>query len=565
MLKLVMMSSNNEKIFTERPRTRRRLFLFGLLVFTGFSLIGAKIAFLASKENQKSNSYFQEEKIHSRLNITDRNGYILATNLEGVSIYIRPQEIQKKSLVAKKLKNIFPDLDEVELLNKLKDGRKFFWLKSLVSPKQEKALFDLGQPGIYFGKREYRFYPYGTLASHIVGYTKVNEFDVNYAAISGISGVEKAFEDKLAVRNFNKANNNKIVLSLDLPVQAEVENVLKEWQKRMGAKAGGLVIMNIHNGEIIALASSPDFDANKERSGSGKNKDASIYFNRVVQGVYEMGSTFKIFPVAQGLEKNLFKLDSLIDTRPFKISSKKIEDKHKFDNKSSVNEIIVRSSNVGAAKISLMVGETGLKEIFSTLGLLEPVNLELKEANLTQPLIPKNWQDISLATLSYGYGMSVSLLHMAKAYAILGNGGFNIEPTILKKKEVGHEGSRVLKQTTSDEILKLLEAVVMDQRGTAKILRSKYYRIGGKTGTAEKISIVKKGYQKDKVISNFVGIFPLSEPKFVIAAFLDEPENNFLQQPCRYASCTVVPMIRKLIERTGPLMNVIPQQNASKF
>ena len=560
-----MMSSNNEKIFTERPRTRRRLFLFGLLVFTGFSLIGAKIAFLASKENQKSNSYFQEEKIHSRLNITDRNGYILATNLDGVSIYIRPQEIQKKSLVAKKLKNIFPDLDEVELLNKLKDGRKFFWLKSLVSPKQEKALFDLGQPGIYFGKREYRFYPYGTLASHIVGYTKVNEFDVNYAAISGISGVEKAFEDKLAVRNFNKVNNNKIVLSLDLSVQAEVENVLKEWQKRMGAKAGGLVIMNIHNGEIIALASSPDFDANKERSGSGKNKDASIYFNRVVQGVYEMGSTFKIFPVAQGLEKNLFKLDSLIDTRPFKISSKKIEDKYKFDNKSSVNEIIVRSSNVGAAKISLMVGETGLKEIFSTLGLLEPVNLELKEANLTQPIIPKNWQDISLATLSYGYGMSVSLLHMAKAYAILGNGGFNIEPTILKKKEVGHVGSRVLKQTTSDEILKLLEAVVMDQRGTAKILRSKYYRIGGKTGTAEKISIVKKGYQKDKVISNFVGIFPLSEPKFVIAAFLDEPENNFLQQPCRYASCTVVPMIRKLIERTGPLMNVIPQQNASKF
>ena len=560
-----MMSSNNEKIFTERPRTRRRLFLFGLLVFTGFSLIGAKIAFLASKENQKSNSYFQEEKIHSRLNITDRNGYILATNLEGVSIYIRPQEIQKKSLLAKKLKNIFPDLDEVELLNKLKDGRKFFWLKSLVSPKQEKALFDLGQPGIYFGKREYRFYPYGTLASHIVGYTKVNEFDVNYAAISGISGVEKAFEDKLAVRNFNKVNNNKIVLSLDLPVQAEVENVLKEWQKRMGAKAGGLVIMNIHNGEIIALASSPDFDANKERSRSGKNKDASIYFNRVVQGVYEMGSTFKIFPVAQGLEKNLFKLDSLIDTRPFKISSKKIEDKYKFDNKSSVNEIIVRSSNVGAAKISLMVGETGLKEIFSTLGLLEPVNLELKEANLTQPIIPKNWRDISLATLSYGYGMSVSLLHMAKAYAILGNGGFNIEPTILKKKEVGHVGSRVLKQTTSDEILKLLEAVVMDQRGTAKILRSKYYRIGGKTGTAEKISIVKKGYQKDKVISNFVGIFPLSEPKFVIAAFLDEPENNFLQQPCRYASCTVVPMIRKLIERTGPLMNVIPQQNASKF
>ena len=177
----------------------------------------------------------------------------------------------------------------------------------------------------------------------------------------------------------------------------------------------------------------------KSEADQEKNKDASIYFNRVVQGVYEMGSTFKIFPVAQGLEKNLFKLSSLIDTRSFKISSEKIEDKYKFNNKSTVNEIIVRSSNVGAAKIALMVGETGLKEIFSKLGLFAPVNLELKEASLTQPIIPKNWRDIRLATISYGYGMSVSLLHMAKAYAILGNGGFEIEPTILKK-EVGHVG-----------------------------------------------------------------------------------------------------------------------------
>ena len=144
-------------------------------------MISAKIAFLASKENKKNIRYTETEKIHSRLDILDRNGYILATNLEGVSVYIRPEEIQKKHLVAQRLKGIFPDLDVGLLLNKLNDGRKFFWLKSLVSPKQEKALFDLGQPGIYFGEREYRFYPYGTLASHVIGYTKVNEFDVNYA------------------------------------------------------------------------------------------------------------------------------------------------------------------------------------------------------------------------------------------------------------------------------------------------------------------------------------------------------------------------------------------------
>ncbi len=560
-----MMSNYKKKNFAELSRTRARLILFSLFVMIGFSLISAKIAFLASKGHQKNIRYSETEKIHSRLNISDRNGYILATNLEGVSVYIRPEKIQKKPLLAQQLKNIFPDLDEAVLLNKLNDGRKFFWLKSLVSPKKEKALFDLGQPGIYFGEREYRFYPYGTLASHVIGYTKVNEFDVNYAKISGISGVEKAFENKLALKNSTKVKNNAINLSLDLPVQAEVENVLKEWQKRMGAKAGGVIIMDIHNGEIMALASSPSFDANKERIELGKNKGSSIYFNRVVQGVYEMGSTFKIFSVAQGLEKNLFTLDTLIDTRAFRINSKKIQDKYKFNSKSSIYDIIVRSSNVGSARIALMVGETGLKEIFSTLGLFEPVRLELREAKLTQPILPKNWRDLTLATVSYGYGISVSLLHLAKAYAILGNGGFDVEPTILKKNQEGHSGSRVLKKTTSDEILKLLEAVVTDQRGTARILGSKYYRIGGKTGTAEKISLDKRGYQKDKVIANFVGLFPLKEPRFVIAAFLDEPENAFLQKPCRYASCTVVPMVKKLIERTGPLMNVIPEHHLSKF
>ena len=212
-----------------------------------------------------------------------------------------------------------------------------------------------------------------------------------------------------------------------------------------------------------------------------------------------------------------------------------------------------------------MVGEKGLKEIFSKLGLLEPVRLELREANTTRPILPKNWHDITLATVSYGYGMSVSLLHLAKAYAILGNGGINIEPTILKKNHNSQSGSRVLKKTTSDEMLKLLEAVVTDQRGTARILESKYYRIGGKTGTAEKVSPNKRGYQKDKVVANFVGLFPLEKPRFVIAALLDEPENNLLKEPCRYASCTVVPMVKKLIERTGPLMNVLPESHASNF
>ena len=559
-----MIGSNKKKIFTEYSRTRNRLVLFGIFVLLGFLSISTKIVFLASKKDQTQKRYSEAEKVPTRLNIVDRNGHILATNLEGVSVYVRPEEIQQKILVSQQLKKIFPDLKEALLLKKLNDGRKFFWLKNLVSPKQEKALFDLGQPGIYFGKREYRFYPHGSLASHLIGFTKVDAFDVNYAKISGISGVEKALEKRLAEKILPQLENNAINLSLDLPVQAEVENVLKEWQKRMGAKAGGVVIMDIHTGEVLALASSPDFNANKERTILGKT-ETNNYFNRVVQGVYEMGSTFKIFSVAQGLETNLFNAETLVDTTAFRISSRKIEDKYKFNSKSTVHEIIVRSSNVGSARLALMIEEKGLKEIFSILGLLEPVGLELREASVTQPIVPKDWREITLATTSYGYGISVSLLHLAKAYAILGNGGFSVEPTILKKKQGGQTGARVLKKETSDEILKLLEAIVTDKRGTARILASKHYRIGGKTGTAEKISVDKKGYQKDKVISNFVGLFPLTKPKYVIAAFLDEPENSFLKEPCRYASCTVVPMVKKLIERTGPLMNIIPQRHTAKF
>jgi cell division protein FtsI (penicillin-binding protein 3) len=560
-----MESSNKKKTFTEYPRTKARLILFSLCVLVGFSAISLKIAFLASKDSLMSINHSENEKKRSRLNISDRNGYILATNLEGVSVYVRPDEIFKKSSVASQLKNIFPDLNEAVLLKKLNDGRKFFWLKNLISPSQEKALFELGQPGIYFGKREYRFYPYGKLASHVIGYTKVNRFGVNFAEISGISGAEKAFEKKLAVKTISSEKNNIINLSLDLPVQAEVENVLSEWRKRMGAKAGGVIIMNIHTGEVMALASSPDFNPNYERETPSTNGDPGIYFNRAVQGVYEMGSTFKIFSVAQGLESDLVNLNTLISTEAFKINSRKIEDKYKFKRKSSIYEIIVKSSNVGSARLALMIGEQGLKDIFSRLGLLKPVELELSEAKFTHPIVPKNWRDITLATTSYGYGISVSLLHLAKAYAILGNGGYYIEPTILKKNEGVKSVSRVLKKETSDKILKLLEAVVTDQSGTARILGNKYYRIGGKTGTAEKISLERRGYQTDKVISNFVGLFPLKEPKFVIAAFLDEPENKLLMKPCRYASCTVVPMIKKLIERTGPMMNVIPEPAEAKF
>ena len=398
-------------------RIKSRILLLSFIVLFSFVAVAIKTTLIASMQlNQlvtNSNNY----KKTKRLNITDRNGNILATSLSSSSAYVHPEEIDDKLLFVKRLAGIFPDLDKKELIGKITSGKKFVWIKKLISPETERKLFNLGQPGLYFGERVYRFYPKENLASHLLGYTKVKTEGVNFSNLLGISGVEAAFDEILTVANTTD-KENPVSLSIDLSVQSHVETVLSEWGKRMNAKAGSVIIMDIKSGEIIALASSPDYNPNKKRTVFFDKDEPGDYFNRAIQGVYEMGSTFKIFSVAQGLDKNLFDLDTLFNTEPFFVGKKKFKDKFDFDREVTVREIIVRSSNVGSARIALELGKENQKKILKKLGLLDPVPFELLEAKMTAPLNPPDWKPLTLATVSFGQSISVSLRHLARAYSI---------------------------------------------------------------------------------------------------------------------------------------------------
>ncbi|OUX41475.1 hypothetical protein CBE37_04790 [bacterium TMED277] len=541
-------------------RIKSRILLLSLIILLSFITVALKTTLIASKQVNQLVTNSHNYKKTKRLDITDRNGTILATSLSSSSAYVHPKEVDDKLLFVKRLAEIFPDLDKEELIGKLTSGKKFVWIKKLISPETERKLFNLGQPGLYFGERVYRFYPKENLASHLLGYTKVKTEGVNFSHLSGISGVESAFDEILTVSK-NSDKEDSVSLSIDLSVQSHVETVLSEWGKRMNAKAGSVIIMDIRSGEIIALASSPDYNPNKKRTVSFDKDEPGVYFNRAIQGVYEMGSTFKIFSVAQGLEENLFDLDTSFSTQPFLVGKKKFKDKFKFDREVTVREIIVRSSNVGSARIALKLGKENQKKILKKLGLLDPVPFELKEAKMTTPLNPPDWKPLTLATVSFGHSISVSLLHLARAYSILTNGGFDVEPTIVRKNEDQDIRKRIFKRETSQKILELLEAVVRDERGTGRSANSAYYGIGGKTGTADKPSKKNKGYLEERVISNFAGVFPIKEPRYVIAALLDEPENRFKEKTCRFSGCTVAPMVKQIIERVGPLLGVIPFNN----
>ena len=540
-------------------RVKARILLLSFIIMVSFILVFFKITFIASKDIDQAKRYSQKDQGTKRLDITDRNGKILATSLSSSSVYIHPEEINNKFLFVESLSKILPDLNKDELINKFSNGKKFIWIRKIISPETERKLFDLGQPGLYFGRRVYRFYPKENLASHVLGYTKVKNEVVNFSYLSGISGAESAFDKILTVESKQK-EEDQLHLSIDVSVQAHVENILGEWRKRMNAKAGSVIVMDIRSGEIIALASSPDYNPNKKRTLSFAKGEPGVYFNRAIQGVYEMGSTFKIFSVAQGLEENLFDLDTRFNTEPFFVGKKKFKDKVNFDREITVREIIVRSSNVGSARIALKLGKENQKEILKKLGLLDPVPFELGEAKMTTPLNPPDWKPLTLATLSFGHSISVSLLHLARAYSILTNGGFDVKPTILRKNKDQDLRKRVLKRETSQKVLELLEAVVSDEKGTGSSANSVYYGIGGKTGTADKPSKKNRGYLEKKVISNFVGVFPIEEPRYVIAAFLDEPENKFKKKTCRFSGCTVTPMVKQIIERVGPLLGVLPSK-----
>ncbi|RME16537.1 MAG: penicillin-binding protein 2 [Alphaproteobacteria bacterium] len=538
-----------------RMRAEGRLAMLAALFLVAYGAVGVRMAAIASSEPSEPRAQVAGAEIAAaRADIVDRNGRILATNIATDALYAQPPMMVDPAHAAHELARIFPDLDEQRLLGWFTGDRKFLWIKKKISPEQKQAVFDIGEPGLLFGPREMRLYPNGAIAAHVLGGASFGREGVNAAEVIGVAGIEKAFDARL--RDPGQAAE-PLQLTLDLTVQAAVERVLDGGMKMMRAKGAAAVLMDARTGEIVALASLPDFDPNERPRPLTKGDAAdSPLFNRAVQGRYELGSVFKPLAIAQGLELGLIGPDTLIDTRgPLVWGKFKIRDFHDYGPRLTATDVIVKSSNIGAARVAAAIGADRQKAFLDMLGLLAPTPLELIEAPGARPLVPDKWSELTAMTVSYGHGLAVSPVHLAAAYASVVNGGYRVRPTLVRAGPVAR-GERVVSEQTSREVRQMLREVV--KRGTASFGEVPGYAVGGKTGTADKAKPTG-GYYDDRVIATFASIFPANDPAWVLIVTLDEPETFALGEVRRTAGWTAVPVAAEIIRRVAPLLGLRPE------
>ena len=541
-----------------RVRAEGRLLVIGAMFFCAFVVIGARMGLLSATEPSEPRARATGASIiASRADITDRHGRLLATNMETHSLYAHPQQMIEPLRAAKELKAIFPDLDEERMIKDFTDEkRKFLWVRKKMSPEQMQAVHDIGEPGLLFGPREMRLYPNGAIASHILGGASFGREGVDSAEVVGTAGIEKYFDEELRDPAREGA---PLELSIDLTIQAATERVLDSGMRLMNAKGAASVLMDVHTGEILAMASLPDFDPNdRPRPPTNGSPSDSPLFNRAVQGVYELGSAFKILAASQAMELGIVTPETIIDTRPpFRVGGHAIGEfeGHNYG-QISVEEVIMNSSNRGTGKIALAIGTERQKDFLRRLGFFDPVPLEMVEAPGGKPLIPQRWTDLSTVTISYGHGLSATPLHLAAAYSAIANGGHLVTPTLLKRKGTSY-GDTVLSEEVAANARHMLRRVVKD--GTASFGDVPGYHVGGKTGTADKPREKGGGYYKDKTITTFASMFPAEAPKYVLIVTLDEPVETSGPKPRRTAGWTAVPVAAEMIGRIAPLLGLRPE------
>lgn len=521
---------------------RNRLLVAAAVLTLAFGGIGARLIDLSviggSGDVQTARPVASQKPVSDRADIVDRNGVILASSLPTASLYADPSEVIDLRGAAQKISEAFPEIDRATLVKNLSKGGRFLWIKRNLSPDQQMMANRLGIPGFAFLREERRVYPHGKLTAHILGATDIDG--------NGVAGVEKFFDEKL------HNPEDELRLSLDIRVQsilrAELVAAVSEF-KAIGA-AG--VVLDVDSGEVVAMVSLPDFDPNEINHAS---MDAR--FNRVTKGVYEMGSTFKLFTAAMALDSGTIDMKGGYDaTNPIRIARFTINDFHAKKRWLSVPEIIVHSSNIGAAKMAVDVGTEGQQRYLKKLGLLSPATLELPE--LGRPLTPYRWREINTMTISYGHGIAVTPVHLASAIGTLVNGGMMYPATLLKTdSESQQRGERVISQETSDKMRQLMRLVVAN--GTGRKAEAKGYVVGGKTGTAEKQ--IGGKYKKSAKISSFVGAFPIHAPRYVVFAMVDEPVGN--KSTFNYATggWVAAPVVKRVVAQIGPLLGIMPHNS----
>ncbi len=538
-----------------RLRAEGRLLVLGIMFFCAFAVVGARMGLLAVSDPVEPRAHAPGAVISaSRADIVDRNGNLLATNFETHALYAQPHHLIDPEGSAEKLVKVFPDLDRERLVKDFTGTRKFLWIKKKISPEQMQAVHEIGDPGLLFAPRDMRLYPNGRLAAHIMGGASFGKEGVHAAEVIGVAGVEKYFDDYLR----DPSNAGKpLQLSLDLTVQAAAERVLDGGMKLMNAKGATSVLMDVYTGEVISAVSLPSFDPNdRPRPAVEGDASDSPLFNRSVQGVYELGSTFKIFTAVQAMDLGLVNAGTLIDTKgPMRVDGHSIGE---FRNKNygtiSVAEVIEKSSNRGTGRLALMIGAKRQQEFLNSLGFFDATTFEIVEASGGKPLLPKRWTDLSTVTISYGHGLSSSTMHLAAGYAAIANGGRVVKPTLMRQKGP-KMGDRVMSEQAAAAARSMLRRVVTG--GTASFGEVPGYHVAGKTGTADKPK-PRGGYYEDKVIASFATMFPAHEPRYVLIVTLDEPVETSGEKPRRTAGWTAVPVAAEMIRRVAPLLGMRP-------
>lgn len=473
---------------------------------------------------------YNHNKLGKRANIFDRNETLLATDLKTKSLYISSVLIKNPHVVARGLNKIFPDLSEKEIIRKISQNnsnKKWILIRRNLTPLQVRETQNLKLAGLIFEDDRIRIYPQKSIASHYVGYVDTDR--------KGLAGMEMQ-------HNENLSNNEDLQLAMDVRVQDILHDELVNAKEKFRAKAASGVVVNVNNGEIIALSSIPDFDAN-----SANKAISNEYFNRITNGVYELGSVMKIFTNTIAFEEDLVKPTDIYDiSKPIKYGRFTINDDHKVKDKMTVEEIFAYSSNIGTIKIADKIGINKQKKFLAKLGLLKKLDAEFP--GLGKPIYPRKWREINLYTIAYGHGIAITPLHLAMASSAVVNGGILHKPSFLKLNNQP-SGERVIMKSTSKMMRKMLRQVV--ETGTGRNAHVEGYEIGGKTGTAERAESGK--YNSRLTTASFVATFPISKPQYLVYVIFDRPNYIF-----NTGGMVAAPVAGRVIKNIAPLLGVRP-------
>ncbi|HVZ08912.1 peptidoglycan D,D-transpeptidase FtsI family protein [Rhodopila sp.] len=473
-----------------------------------------------------------------RAMITDRNGQPMAISLNTVALFADPRQIANPEEVAQELKQVLPNLDVADTIARLKRDKKFVYLDREITPREQLQINNLGIPGIDFQPTQHRQYPLGRTAAQVLGGVDVDE--------RGFAGVERYFDERL------RTNSDPLRLSIDLQIQAAVrEELLKAMDTFTAIGAAGIV-MDVHTGEVLAMVSLPDYDANDVRTAPAEDR-----FNRPVEGTYEPGSTFKLQTASMALDSGLVHIWDEFDAahviRIGRFTITDFEGKHRW---LYLPEVLAYSSNLGAARIAATVGGERQRAWLRAMGMFEKTGIELPEA--ARPIVQpaQNWKEIVTMTVGFGHGISVTPLHVVRGTAAVANGGILVRPTILALPPGDvPEGKRVMQQSTSDTMRKLMRLVVTD--GFGKSAEVAGYYPGGKTGTAEKVS-AHGGYRKHANVAAFMCVFPMNAPRYAVYMMLDEPHATKATYGYATAGWVAAPAAGRVIARIGPMLGLLP-------